>query len=193
MNSKIILAKGIKLDRDYNNVLNYTTEQMLNLMRSNSHIINEANNYSFIRTTRNKLFVGFSYNECLQANYIAFQNPDYSNKWFFAWIDDVIFKGSTNGCEITFTIDSWTTWFEKITTKPCFIVREHVNDDEVGNYTQPEGLELGEYIADDIIKVTELNELCFVLRVTQWTTGIDNPLATNYGGIFCAGRSLCNR
>ena len=81
MNSRIILAKGIKLDRDYNNVLNYTTEAMLSLLRSSSHLITEANNYSFIRSTRNKLFVGFSYTECLQANYIAFQNPDYSNKW----------------------------------------------------------------------------------------------------------------
>lgn len=154
MNSRIILAKGIKLDREYNNVLNYTTEQMLTLLRSNSHIINEANNYSFIRNSRNTIFVGFSYNECLQANYIAFQNPDYSNKWFFAWIDEVIFKGSTNGCEITFTIDSWATWFEKVTTKPCFVVREHTNNDTIGANTIEEGLNVGEVIEENYDEIT---------------------------------------
>lgn len=148
MNSKIILAKGIKVDKEYNNVLNYTEAQMLTLMRSSEHIVNEANNYSFIRGARKSLFVGFTYEECLQANYIAFQNPDYSNKWFFAWIDEIIFKGSTRGVEITFTIDSWTTWFNKIAIKPCFVVREHTNDDRIGKNTIPENLDVGDVIEE---------------------------------------------
>ena len=168
MNSRIILAKGIKLDRDYNNVLNYTTEAMLSLLRSSSHLINEANNYSFIRSTRNKLFVGFPYTECLQANYIAFQNPDYSNKWFFAWIDEVIFKGSTNGCEITFTIDSWSTWFEKVTTKPCFIVREHANDDTIGINTIPENLDVGEVRENDSVIYEGLGNQFYVAIETSY-------------------------
>ena len=34
LNSKIILAKNIALDRDYINVLNYTTDKMLQLILS---------------------------------------------------------------------------------------------------------------------------------------------------------------
>lgn len=34
-NSKIIIAKNIRLDRDYNNVLSYNEEQMLELCRTN--------------------------------------------------------------------------------------------------------------------------------------------------------------
>lgn len=148
MNSRIILAKGIKLDKEYNNVLNYTENQMLTLMRSTNHIVNEASNYSFIRGSKKSIFVAFTYEECLQANYIAFQNPDYSNKWFFAWIDEVIFKGSTRGVEITFTIDSWTTWFNKISIKPCFVVREHTNDDSIGKNTIPENLDVGDVVEE---------------------------------------------
>jgi hypothetical protein len=171
---------------------------MLNLMRSSSHIVNEASNYSFIRNSRNKLFVGFSYNECLQANYIAFQNPDYSNKWFFAWIDDVIFKGSTNGCEITFTIDSWTTWFEKVTTKPCFIVREHVNDDTIGINTIPENLDVGEVRENDSLIYEGLGSQFYLAIETSYlpdegSTNDVNPLSneglsfsgvTQYNGNF---------
>ena len=51
MNSKIILAKGIKLDRNYNNVVNYTENQMLALLRSEGHFVKEKTDYSFIRGT----------------------------------------------------------------------------------------------------------------------------------------------
>ena len=80
------------------------------------------------------LLCDFDYDVCLQANYIAFQNPNYSNKWFFAFITDVIYRGDKN-TEIRFKVDSWSTWFGKLTTKPCYIVREHVNDDTIGLHT----------------------------------------------------------
>ena len=55
-----------------------------------------------------------------------------------------------------------------------------------GRYTQPEGLELGEYIIDEIDNIIEMTDLKYVLRVTQPVSG--NPtLATNYGGVWCSG------
>ena len=144
MNSRIILAKNIHIDKQYTNVLDYSEEQMLNLCLENK--VAEANNCSFIRANRS-INVAFSYNQCLQANYIAFQNPDYSNKWFFAWIDDVIYKGNNN-TEITYTIDSWSTWFDYWKKKVCFINRQHVNDDTIGAHTVPENIDVGEMVLD---------------------------------------------
>lgn len=154
MNSEIILCKNIKLDRNYVNVLNYTEEQMLNLCRNENNIVAYASDYSFIRP-QNTIFVGFTYQQCLQANYIAFQNKDYSNKWFFAFIDDVIFKGNKN-VEIKFTVDVWSTWFNNWQPKQCFISRQHVNDDTVGLHTVPENLEIGQLIADRTNIINEL-------------------------------------
>ena len=142
MNSKIILVKNIKIDRQYTNVLSYTEAQMLELCRSQEHLVAQAENYSFLRNT-GTIMAGFTYAQCLQANYIAFQNPDYSNKWFFAWIDDVIYKGDKN-TEITFTVDAWSTWFDKWNKKVCFITRQHVNNDTIGLHTIPENLDVGE-------------------------------------------------
>ena len=186
MTSKIRLCKGINIDRNYVNVTDYSESQMLELCESNGHLVASANDYSFIRN-RGTISTHFKYDDCLQANYIAFQNKDYSNKWFFAWIDDVNYIGENN-TEIKYTIDVWSTWFSYWTAKSCFVLREHVNDDTVGNYTQPEGLELGEYIIDGIENVSELNTMVYVLRVNKWITpGTGAPLATNYGGVFCAG------
>lgn len=150
MNSRIILAKNIHIDKQYTNVLDYSEEQMLNLCLANK--VAEANNYSFIRTNKS-INVSFSYNQCLQANYIAFQNPDYSNKWFFAWIDDVIYKGNNN-TDITYTIDSWSTWFDYWQKKVCFINRQHVNDDTIGINTIPENLDVGEVVQEDFDEMT---------------------------------------
>lgn len=148
MNSKIILVKNINIDRQYNNVLSYTEAQMLELCRSQGHLVAQAENYSFLRNT-GTIMAGFTYEQCLQANYIAFQNPDYSNKWFFAWIDDVIYKGDKN-TEITFTIDAWSTWFDYWQKKTCFINRQHTNNDTIGLHTIPENLDIGEVVQESI-------------------------------------------
>lgn len=144
MNSKIILCSNIHIDREYANVLSYSMNQMLALCQSNA--IASADNYSFIRTNGN-IYVNFPFWQCIMANYIAFQNPDYGNKWFFAWIDDVIYKSNEN-CEIKFTIDAWSTFFDDWTPKKCFINRQHVNDDTVGLHTLDENLNIGDLYAD---------------------------------------------
>lgn len=120
--SKIILCRDIKMDREYNNVIDYNESDMVALCQANKIV--DKLGYSYIRH-QNVIQTDFTISQCLQANYIAFQNPDYSNKWFFAFIDDVKYIGDKN-TEITYTIDSWSTFFKDITLKTCMVVREHV-------------------------------------------------------------------
>lgn len=142
-NSEIILCKNIKLDKNYNNVLNYTESQMVDLCRANQ--VANSNNFSFIRKGVNVIDTNFTYNQGLQANYIAFQNPSYSNKWFFAFVDEIEYI--SNGCaRIYYTIDEHSTWFSLLTVKSCLVLREHVNSDNPGENTVPEGLDTGEYV-----------------------------------------------
>lgn len=148
LKSRIILSKNIHIDKEYVNVLDYTESQMLELLQDNNHYVNSRDDYRFIRQNES-IFVDFSYSECIQANYIAFQNKDYDNKWFFAWIDEVIYQSDAS-CELKYTIDSWSTWFDKWNAKTCFVAREHVNDDAVGKHTLPENLNIGQLIADKV-------------------------------------------
>lgn len=141
LNSEIILVKNIKLDKNYINVLSYSESEMLELCRKNAIAIQD--DYSFIRQNNNNIYSNFTYDQCLQANYIAFQNKDYSNKWFFAFIEDIVYKGDNN-TEIIYKIDSWSTWFDYWQKKPCYINRQHVNDDTIGKHTIPENLDVGE-------------------------------------------------
>ena len=146
LQSKIRLCKGINIDRNYVNVLDYSESNMLALCESNAHLVASANDYSFIRN-KGSISTNFNYDDAIKSNYIAFQNKDYSNKWFFAWIDEVIYNGEKN-TEIKYTVDSWSTWYDYWTAKPCFVSREHVNDDTIGLHTIPEDLNVGQIIAD---------------------------------------------
>lgn len=177
MNSKIILAKGIRIDRDYVNVLNYTENQMLTLLQSSTHLVASASDYQFIRSD-NTISTNFTYEQCLQANYIAFQNPDYSNKWFFAWIDDVHYVGNYN-TRISFTIDSWTTWFSDWTAKKCFVKRHHVNDDTIGLNRVPENLAVNDVIEIDVNTDNGLIEYYIVME-TDWIFN-DNTIGYSDG------------
>lgn len=142
-NSKIIICKNIRLEKDYKDVVNYTEAEMLELCQT--HALASAYDYSFIRSERNVIKTSFSYGDALKCNYMAFQNPDYSNKWFFAFIDDVEYANDGTS-KIHYTIDEFSTWFDYWDPEPCFVLREHTNDDTVGANTYPENQEKGEYI-----------------------------------------------
>lgn len=180
MNSQIILCRNINVDKQYTNVLNYSESQMLALCRANA--IASADNYSFLRPT-GTIFVGFTYSQCIQANYIAFQNPDYSNKWFFAWIDDVVYKSDKN-CELKFTIDAWSTWFGKWTPKKCFINRQHVTDDTVGLHTIAENLDIGQLISDFSYTSNEIGAESYYYFVIACNYDPSNQMRTAGVGIY---------
>lgn len=136
MNSEIIISRGIKVDKDYTNVINYTQADMVALCRANQAA--SLANFSFIRD-KGTIKADFNYSQALTCNYMAFQNPDYSNKWFFAWIDSIEYWGE-NCIEIRYTIDNWSTWWTAINFVPVMVEREHVNDDTIWTNLVPEPL-----------------------------------------------------
>lgn len=147
MNSELILCSGIKLDRNYENVLSYNENTMLNLCRQNA--IYTGNKYKIVGVRGNKINVSAKYADCIYANYMAFINPNYGNKWFFAWITDVNLL-NPDTTEITFVVDVFSTWYDRFVLGQAFIEREHVDDDTFGKHTIPEGLETGDFIINSL-------------------------------------------
>lgn len=192
-NSKVILCRNIKIEKGYKHVLNYTEQQMLALCLANKVV--EKSDYSFIRSERNYIQVDISYNDALKCNYMCFQNPDYSNKWFFAFVDSIEYVND-NCVRIRYTIDEFSTWFDYWTPRSCFIVREHTNDDTVGANLIDEGLETGEYVVNDTSYYNGLDELLYIVFATERYDEPDPPLeedfATNLGGIYSNGVAYAN-
>lgn len=185
-NSNIVLSKNILIDKEGKNRLSYGNGAMLELMRSQAHLVAQAANYSFIdsNVSRNQILVGFTYEQCLASNYIAFQNPRYSAKWFFAFIDKVYYNSDASTI-IEFTIDSFTTWYDMFigSMKPCYVMREHTNNDAIGANTIQEDLAVGEIIAENdglpIYEDTALDSDLYVAVATNW----DPANKTGFTGI----------
>lgn len=196
LTSKIRICKNIHMDRDYTNVVNYTENQMLTLCESQDHLVASANDYSFIRN-KGSISTNFDYDDALQSNYIAFQNKDYSNKWFFAWIDDVIYNGEKN-TEIKYTVDAWSTWYDYWTAKTCFVIREHVNDDTIGLNTLDEDLNIGDVIEESSYEDVSLSEYYWIAVQTAWqpndnSTGteiLDSDKGKQFNGITCYNKQI---
>lgn len=182
---KCILAKNIKLDKDYKDILNYTESQMVTLVTNNA--IATRTDCSFIRPDGNEIIIDVPYGTCLNANYIAFQNPDYNNKWFFAFIDQVKYE-SNGATRISFIIDECSTWFDYWHVEPCFVVREHAETDNVGDNTIPEGLEHGEYVSNGFVRDENLSEKGYILQASEDYDDQQNQKATYICGIYNAGR-----
>lgn len=109
--------------------------------------------YTYEGTTRvrgNTVMVEIETDRVLHCNYMMFQNKGYSNKWFYAFVTNVEFVNNVT-TRLTFQLDLFQTWCFDWDIQPCFVDREHVNDDSIGANTVPEGLEHGDYIASNSV------------------------------------------
>lgn len=78
------------------------------------------------------------------ANYLAFKNTSFEDKWFYAFIDSTEYLNN-NTVTIAYHIDPIQTYMFDWKFNQCLIEREHTVSDLIGEHTLPEGLETGPY------------------------------------------------
>lgn len=93
----------------------------------------------------------------MEYNYVMYQNSNYSNKWFYAFIDKMEYLNDSTTL-ITISTDCYQTWMFDIDVKTSFVVREHTNNDTVGSNTEPEGLEKGPMMCTNCTPITYLRD-----------------------------------
>lgn len=79
-------------------------------------------------------------------NYLKYQNTNYGNKWFYAFITNMTYAND-NTTFIEFKIDVIQTWYFELVYKTSFIEREHVANDTMFSNIVSENLECGDFIA----------------------------------------------
>lgn len=123
------------------------------------------------------------------CNYIMYKNNPFSDKWYYAFITEMVYKGDETTW-IYFETDVIQTYLFDYTVKPSFVEREHVDDDTPGKHTFPENLEVGEYVCEHKDQVTELANLAYIVGVTDVQMNADDENSwrtawgTRYNGIF---------
>lgn len=110
-------------------------------------------------------------------NYCMYRNTAFSNKWFYAFIQNMRFV-SPGVTEIELKTDPWQTWCFSLNFKKSFVEREHVNNDTIGVHTIDEGLSTGEPILNSTVDVNFANATDNTQRIIAQVTelpGINAP------------------
>lgn len=116
-------------------------------------------------------------------NYMVVQNKPYNYKYYFYFITDMTYINDEM-TEVQIKLDVFQTYQFDFTYKKCFVEREHVNSDRVGEHTVPEGLETGEYFVDSYGYVNNFDDTVLVVLATKRVNAIsdtDNePIPISY-------------
>jgi hypothetical protein len=136
----------------------------------------------------------------LEYNYVMYQNSNYSNKWFYAFIDEMTYY-SDNTTYIKISTDCFQTWQFDIDVKRSFVVREHTNNDTIGANIVPEGIETGEYVVTESHPFSYLrdgvnegddvpNQQVLVIGVTRdpTTSGYDKIYGDSLRGTYSGAK-----
>lgn len=113
-----------------------------------------------------------------QCNYLMYQNKDISDKWYFAFIDNVQYN-SLNSVIISHTIDVWQTYQFDITYYKNLILRSHVarSADTVGRWLAPEPISVAPEFER---KHNAFNDLSWTPQYVLHATSVYNPNTKKY-------------
>mgnify|MGYP003301653622 CR=1 FL=1 len=135
-------------------------------------LIHSFANSTYQRVNRGRMRVEYSADDLYEANYLAFQNTNYGNKWFYAFVTSVEYVNDITS-EITYELDDFQTWYFEMDLQPSMIERCHTPTDVIGQHIEPEPVVLGEYVFNNktvggqVIEsygpMRDLSELCIVV------------------------------
>ena len=146
----------------------------------------QFNDCTYIRKD-NVLRIPSHLDNAISCDYVVYQNTDYSNKWYFAFVKEA--KYINDGCtELILETDVIQTYLFDYSVGPCFVEREHVSDDTIGLHTIPENVQLGEFVCDSYSKDENLKPSEYIVvgsTVGQTPAGTyEECMGTRYSGIF---------
>lgn len=161
---------------DLKNVQSYASraEQISTIQGLLSHKYEHIN---IIRRDSDLILKGVN-EDLTQCNYLMYQNTDISNKWYFAFIDNVQYN-SLNSVIISHTIDVWQTYQFDITYYKNLILRAHVakSADTVGRWLAPEPISVAPEFER---KHNVFNDLSWTPQYVLHSTSVYNPTTKKY-------------
>lgn len=155
---------SLDLELDNKNQLSFSSkEEQTNYFLNKSGIT--LNNFTYLRQDGIIRYPAHI-DTLLQYNYVMYQNENYTNKYFYAFIEEMNYKNDSM-TEIKIKTDVFQTWQFDFEFKKSFVEREIVSDDTIGLHTVPEDLETGEYISNahekDTFMDSYTDDMCFVV------------------------------
>ena len=176
------ICRGVALDNTYQNTYTFANETDQHNFFRNKVV------YPFTDLTpisvNNQIRIPLNQENLYNCNYVIWQNNNFGTKYFYGFITDIQFV-NINMSIITVQLDVMQTWYFDYTMRKCFVVREHTNDDTIGNNLIEENLATGDYITynQTIPTNDELTDLSIVIASTVDINGAPVTGAL-YGNVY---------
>lgn len=170
--TNVRILADVPFSNDYKNTRWFTSSsEQYNWFNDKSRVY-EMSKATFQGFRENKSYISVSLRIDLlyNASYIMFQNADYGDKWFYAFVTEIEYK-NVGTTYVHFDIDVLQTWMFDIKFQESFIVREHVklwNDDGTPTInTIDEGLNYGsEYDIVSVENHTPYSDMMFLVIIS---------------------------
>ncbi len=127
-------------------------------LKNTLYFANQSSQHSYFQQNISRTYTNVSYQSETRTfrcpdqidtvrnhNYLMWQNPAYSNKWFYAFIKKMTYVND-GYTDVEFEVDPIQTWMFDFIVRPSFIEREHANTDTPGDNLEPENVELGDFV-----------------------------------------------
>lgn len=154
-NSKIRLLRGVPVDKNYNHTV-YFVDAAGQRNTWLTYTAYSAEQAQYNRETGRIRFPG-SADTLRSCNYLMYQNTGYTNKWFYAFINQVYYIND-NMTEIDFSIDIMQTFMFDYTLGDCFIERSHTATDVPGDNRVAETLNFSSYHVESATPITSVED-----------------------------------
>lgn len=141
-NTKLYLG-SVPFDQSYTHVVYIPDrdEQRAQIAARCTFGVNRED-YTYQRPN-NTVKVPYNAEQLYGLNYCMFQNSNYGNRWFYAFITNIEYV-SEDTSRLWLQDDVFQTWFPDAQVQTSYVEREHVNDDTIGAHIKDEGLSPGE-------------------------------------------------
>jgi hypothetical protein len=173
------LLSNVPLDNSYKDTLDFFANVSEQYNYFNGKTAYTFNNLTPVKM-QNTIRIPKNADQLYHCNYVMFQNANFNDKWFYAFISEIEYIG-TNMCNVKFELDVWQTWRFDITLKPSFVEREHSSSDTVGGNLVNESVDLGQYREELAEKTTFFDSYSAVIATAYNPNGKSGGYI---GGLF---------
>lgn len=164
--SKIYIGNA-PFDNSYRHTMTFATAQAQYeyFLSACPQVLRESD-YTYVRMNHS-VKVPFNAELLYTYDYCMYQNSNYGNKWFYAFITAVNYINE-NATELVLELDVMQTWYFDYTLVQGFVEREHVNDDTKYAHLNPEPQMPFNILAQSKYRCPDFND-CYAIVQTNAT------------------------
>ena len=176
--SKFYLIKDVDIDVSYAHQYYFDTiQEQFNFFANK--VFKTVNDGTYQRKNSHVIAVPFQADEIRECKYIMWQNPNYSEKWYYAFVTHIDYV-NPNMSKIAYVLDVYQTYLFDMQWKQSYIDRKHDKRYENGLPVvnmEDEGLEYGNTYS--ILKKTNLIQIPDIsFAILGFTEKVDDTIGT---------------